>query len=388
MHERVSKAVSSVRPSVIREMALRAAKLDNVISLGIGEPDFATSVKVSRQALRDAVRGATHYTPPQGDPELLEALTGHLQRRFGYRLQKHNILVTAGGMGALTAYFRTVLNPEDEVLVPEPYFPSYRPQIEWTGGKVVEVPTSFEEGFILDPQAVERCMTPRSKVLLVNYPHNPTGTVLPGPNLDDLAYLAREEDLLVVSDEVYDRLLYDGVRHESLFTRAGMESRTVVVGSFSKSFAMTGWRLGYALGPEWIIKEMTKVATYYTSCASSVSQRAALAALQQAPSISEAMVEQFGLRRELIYGVLLDLPGVRVHKPIGTFYIFPSLEDITDNTEEFALKLLEDERVVVIPGAAFGPSGVQCVRMAYTVDRPLLKEALERFSRFAMKRAS
>jgi aminotransferase len=386
MEKTVAEVVRRLRPSAIREMSLRAAGLDNVISLGIGEPDFHTPEEICQRAFQDAMRGATHYTPSQGDPELLAALQGYLNGRFGHDLSVDEMLITMGGMGALTAYFRTVLNPGDEVLVPEPHFPSYRPQIEWAGGKVVHVPTSFQHGFVLDAAAVERSMTPRTRVLLLNSPNNPTGAVLAARTLDDLASLAQRRDLLVVSDEVYDRLLFDGLQHDSIFARPGMRERTVVVGSFSKAFAMTGWRIGYAFGPAWLMKEMTKVVMFYTSCASSVSQRAALAALKQDPSVVEAMVEEFRLRRDLVYDALSRMPGVKVHSPAGSFYIFPSITTVARDAEQFALDFLEEERVVVIPGVAFGPSGQGCVRIAFTVERGLLAEAIGRLARFVEKK--
>lgn len=388
MEDRISRVVSEIRFPVIREMSLRAQGLENVISLGIGEPDFDTPSGICQKALEDALSGATHYVPSQGDPELLETLCGYLNERFGYDLSTSNILITGGGMGALTAYFRTILNSGDEVLVPEPHFPEYRPQIEWAGGRVVYVHTSLEQGFAVTPEALERAITPRSKVLVLNYPNNPTGAVMNGTSLDDLAQFALEKDLLVVSDEVYDRMLFDGVQHDSIASRKGMFDRTTVIGSFSKAFAMTGWRIGYAYGPEWIVSEMTKVVSYCTSCAPAVSQRAAFAALQQDSSVVTEMVEEFRVRRDLVYEALSPLPGVRVHKPGGTFYIFPNVEEITDDEEKFALDLLEKERVVVIPGSAFGPSGSGSIRIAFTLDRSLLTEAMERFSSFVRDRVS
>jgi aminotransferase len=385
MNHMISKAVQNSRISLIREMSLRAARLDDVISLGIGEPDFDTPDEICQQASEDAMQGATHYTPSQGDPELVGALSDYLKDCFGYDLDKDNIIIAAGGMGALTAYFRTVLNPGDEVLVPEPYFPPYPVQIELTGGRMIPVPTSIETGFTLTAEAVEPHLTERSKVLLLNYPNNPTGAVASGAVLDGLARLTQEQDLLVVSDEVYHRFLYDGIRHDSIFTRPGMADRTVVIGSFSKSFAMTGWRVGYAFGPDWIIGEMNKVIAYYTGCTSSVTQRGGLAALQGDLSGFNAMIEEFELRRNLIYNALSDLPQIGVFNPQGAFYIFPNLHEITNDTEQFALDLLEQERVVVVPGMDFGASGADCVRIAFTVNCPLLTEAMARFSRFVSR---
>lgn len=378
----VARAVKELMPSKIREMSLRASGLDGVISLGIGEPDFPTPEEVCRRALEDALEGATHYAPSQGDPELLGALRNYLQRRYRLPLLEGNLLITSGGMGALTGFFRTVLNPGDEVLVPEPHFPEYRAHIELAGGKLVYVPTRLEEDYVPKPEQLERALTSKSKVLLLNSPNNPTGSVIPGNVMDQLALVAREADLLVVCDEVYDRLVFDGRTHESMATRPEMQERTVVIGSFSKAFAMTGWRLGYAFGPADLIREMTKVVTYYTSCASSVSQRAGLAALRSSEAAVMYMVAEFQRRRDLVYESLLSIPGVRVSKPAGAFYIFPNLESIAQDTEEFAVRLLEQERLVVVPGGPFGPSGRGCVRMAFTVGMKELGEAMHRFRRF------
>ncbi len=385
MEERISRLVKNLRASVIREMSVRAATYDNVISLGIGEPDFDTPDDICRLALEDAVCGSTHYTPSQGDPELLKGLENYLKEWFGFDAPARDIVITGGGMGALTAFFRTVLDLGDEVIVPEPHFPAYRAHIEWAGGVVRYAATTIDNGFVITPQAVEAALTAKSKVLLLNSPNNPTGAVIPGPVLDDLADLVRAKDLLVVTDEVYDRLLYDGRRHESIMTRPGMAERTMVIGSFSKSFAMTGWRLGWAFGPTWLMKEMLKVVAYLTSCAPSVSQRAAVAALKHGQKAVDDMVEEFRRRRDFIYDAFCSLPGVRVTKPAGSFYMFPNIESLTDDTERFALELLDQERVVVVPGSAFGPSGAGCVRVAFTVDQAKLVEAMERIKHFVTR---
>jgi aminotransferase len=379
---KISTAVSQIPLSGIREMWKRAAEYDNVISLGIGEPDFGTPIEICDQALHDARGGATHYTQSQGDPELIEALQLYLRERLDEAFSARQIVVTTGGIGALTSFFRAVLNPGEEVLLPEPYFPPYRHLIEWVGGKAINVESCFENCFIPTPEALERAITPSSKVLLLNSPNNPTGAVIPSESIDAIAQIALEKDLLVLSDEVYERLLFDGLTHDSIWTRPGMKERTVVVHSFSKSFAMTGWRIGYAFGPEWIIESMVKVVSSWTSCAPSVSQRAALAALHLESAVIGSMVEEFRARRDLAYEGLKVLSRVRVHKPAGTFYIFPDISQITNNCVQFALHLLEEEQVVVVPGETFGPSGRGCIRLALTVNQELLKEAIERIRRF------
>lgn len=386
METKVSTVVRNIKPSLIRAMSAKAARYDNVISLGIGEPDFRTPKEICSKALEDAIEGATRYVPSQGDPELLSTLRDHLKEKNGYPAATDNLIITGGGMGALTAFFRTVLNENDEVLLPEPHFPAYTPEIQFAGGRVVHVPTSFNQGFRLTVDAVERALTPRSKVLVLSYPNNPTGATVSGELLDGLAKLVLERDLLVVSDEVYDRMVYDGAGHESIATRPHMRERTCVIGSFSKSFAMTGWRVGWAVGPDWLIKEMNKVVNFYTACGASVSQRAALAALNHDTSFFDAMIEKFKQRRNLISETLADLPGIRVHPPGGTFYIFPNIGSVMTDTEQFALDLLDEQQVVVIPGTAFGPSGADCVRMSFAVEQSRLEEALDRFSRFIKKR--
>jgi len=382
MKSKISTAVSQIPLSGIREMWQRAAQYDSFISLGIGEPDFNTPKEICNQALQDALEGATHYTQSQGDAELLKAIQVYLHERLGEDFSTRQIVVTTGGVGGLTSFFRTVLNPGDEVLLPDPYFPPYRHHIEWVGGRAVHVQTRFENGFVPTPQALEAAITPQTKVLLLNSPNNPTGAVIPAEKLNDIARIAIEKDLLVLSDEVYERLLFDGLTHESIRTRPGMEERTVVVHSFSKSFAMTGWRIGYAFGPEWLIESMVKVVSSTTSCAPSVSQRAALAALRLDPEIINAMVEEFRSRRDYAYEILKTLPGVKVHKPKGTFYIFPDISQITQDSRQFAFDLLDKEQVVVVPGEAFGPSGKGCVRITLTVNQEVLKEAFERIQHF------
>ena len=385
MESKIATAVSQIPLSGIREMWQRAAEYESYISLGIGEPDFNTPEQISNQALQDALQGATHYTQSQGDPELLKAIQKYLHERLGEVFSTGQIVVTTGGVGGLTSFFRTVLNPGEEVLIPEPYFPPYRHHIEWVGGKAVPVQTRFENGFVPTPEALEAAITPQSKALLLNSPNNPTGAIIPGEILDNIARVVLERDLLVLSDEVYERLLFDGRTHESIRTRPGMKERTVVVHSFSKSFAMTGWRIGYAFGPEWLITPMIKVVSSTTSCAPSVSQRAGLAALQLDAEVIDGMVEEFRVRRDQTYEALKELPDVRVHKPGGTFYIFPDISQITQDSRQFALDLLKEEQVVVIPGEAFGPAGKGCLRIAFTVNQEILKEALERIQRFIKK---
>jgi aminotransferase len=381
MEHKISQVVRSSASSVIREMFQRAAALDGVISLGIGDPDFHTPEAISRAALADALAGHTHYTSSQGDPELLAELTAYLNRRYDFQIVPQEVIVTSGGMGALAGCMRALLDPGDAVVLPEPYFPDYEAHVSFANGELALVPTRAEQAFVPQPGEVAQAITPRAKVLLLNSPNNPTGAVIPKPVLEELARLAIERDLIVISDEVYDRQTYEGA-HFSIRSLPGMKERTIVIGSFSKSFAMTGWRMGWAVCPPWFAPHLLNVVTHNTSCANSVSQRAALAALRQPDEVVDVMANEFGRRCLTAYEALAAVEGVTISPPRGSFYLFPKIEAIKGPSRQFCLDLLEKERVVVIPGESFGPSGQGCVRLACTVAEPLLSQALDRLTRF------
>lgn len=381
MENKISQRVKLIGPSMIRVMGIKATEYDNVISLGIGEPDFHTPAEICAAAGADAAAGHTHYTPSAGYKDVVAPLIEQIKAFAGIDLDPSQVMLTHGGMGGLTAAFRALSDPGDEIIVPEPFFPSYEAQIAFAGAEMKQVRTTFDDNFTLRPEAVEAAITSRTKALVINSPNNPTGHVIPGKVLDQLAELAKAEDLIVISDEVYDRMVYTG-KHESIYTRPGMAERTLVINSFSKAFAMTGWRLGYAYGPDWLIPQMLKVATFYTSCPSSVSQRAALAALKTDPAVFADQAAEFERRCRYAHKRLQAMPGVRCLEPTGSFYLFPDVSQLTDDTEQFALDLLEKEQVVVIPGGAFGPSGRGCIRLACTVNMTDLAEAMDRLERF------
>jgi len=385
MKEKISKNVHRIASSVIREMALRASKYREVISLGIGEPDFHTPSPICRAAPADAENGATHYTPTRGDDELVQALREYLLRDRGIGLDQSAIIVTHGGMGGLTAGLRALLDPGEEAIVPEPCFPSYAAQIELANGVCVDVPTDFDNGFVVQADRIRAAVTPKSKLMLINSPNNPTGAVITGRVLDELARIALEHDLIVISDEVYDHLVYGGT-HDSIYTRPGMAERTLVVNSFSKTFAMTGWRVGFSFGPSWLIEEMLKVAMFFTSCPSSIGQRAALAALKADRAVFAAMENEFEERCHVACERLRAMPGIRINPAAGSFYLFPSIAAITEDDKSFAMDLLDEEQVVVVPGSAFGPSGAGCIRISCTVGISRLSEALDRIERFIRRR--
>ena len=381
MESKICSRINALKFSVIREMSQRAAKMSDCISLGIGEPDFDTPQKVIQQAMQDVQNGYTHYAPAQGDPELLQVLSEQFSAETGMDIPVSNIVVTPGGMGALSAGLQAVLEPEDEVLIPEPYFPAYKAHVIMAGGRVVPVPTSFDTEFTLRAEDLRRAVTPRTKVLILNSPNNPTGNVLDRQTLDELADIVREKKLIVLSDEVYDRMVFDG-RFESIVSRPGMAEQTLVIKSCSKTYAMTGWRVGFAFGPSWLMPQVIKVVNYATTCVNTPGQRAALAALSMDQQPFLSMSESFQRRVELLWNRLQKIPGIRCHRPAGSFYLFPDISSLNTDSTAFALSLLEKARVLVIPGVAFGQSGEGCVRIAGTVGEDLLEEAMHRLQRY------
>lgn len=376
-----SKSIRDLRYSVIREMAGMAAHMEDVITLGIGEPDFNTPAIVTEKAFEDAKNGHTHYTQSQGDPELLEKLAATLSAETGTRVGPSSILITHGGMGGLTAALRTLLEQGDHVLLMEPHFPDYMAHITFAGGVAVKAHTRFEDRFVPRLADLEKAITPQTKVLILNSPNNPTGAVIPGGILDGIAQIAIKHNLFVLSDEVYDRILYEPP-FQSIYTRPGMAERTLVIKSFSKSYAMTGWRIGYCYGPGSMIEQMLKVVNYSTSCASSIGQRAAIAAIDMDPSVVEGMKNKFAARVELVCDRLDAIDGVRVSRPGGSFYVFADISRIMRQSREFAIRLLQEEKVVVVPGYAFGESGEGFVRIACTRNRALLEKAMDRIEAF------
>lgn len=380
---RLSKTIQDLRYSVIREMGQLAQGMPDVINMGIGEPDFPTPPQITTRAFDDAQNGCTHYTPSQGDPELVKKLADILSKKTCLSVTSSMILITHGAMGALSAAFRTLLEPGDEVLLMEPHFPDYLAHIAFARGCAVPVETRFDQGFIPDPTAIEAAVTPRTRIILLNSPNNPTGSVLPADLLDKIADIARRHNLVVISDEVYDRITFTGTP-ESIYSRPGMDRQTLVVKSFSKTYAMTGWRIGFCYGPETLISQMLKVVNYSTACASSVGQRAAIAALDLESRIIEQMTATFEQRVNLVCDRLAAMPGIRLIRPRGSFYVFADIHSIHPDSREFAISLLNSEQVVVVPGYAFGNSCEGCIRIACTLPRERLSQAMDRLQRYLM----
>ncbi|WP_320042336.1 pyridoxal phosphate-dependent aminotransferase [uncultured Desulfobacter sp.] len=377
----ISKNIESLRYSVIREMSQVAAQYEDVISLGIGEPDFDTPAPIIEKAFEDARKGHTHYTHAKGHPELIEKLSCCLSKDLGKSVPPECIIVTHGAMNGLANAFRTLMDPGDEIIVVEPHFPDYLAHITLAHAVPKFVPSGFDKGFLPDPADIEAAITSKTKIILINSPNNPTGTVVPKSLLEEIAAIAQAHDICVVSDEVYDRICFEG-RAASIYNCPGMENHSLVINSFSKTYAMTGWRVGFAYGPQPVIDQMVKVGNYAIACASSVSQRAALAALDTPDEVIKQMSDTFERRMDLVCSRLEAMPGVRVNRPKGSFYVFADISSITNQSRQFALDLIKEEKVVVVPGYPFGLSCEGCIRIACTIGREKLSEAMDRLARF------
>jgi aminotransferase len=375
--------VRAVPPSGIRKFFDILATMDDVISLGVGEPDFDTPERIVAAGVRSLHAGRTHYTSNYGTIELRRALAAQLEARYAVAYDpKTELLITVGASEAVDLALRATCDPGDEVILHEPSYVAYVPAIVFAGGVVRHVATRLEDDFALDPAAVEAAITPRTKALFLGYPCNPTGAVLPDDVQDALADIARRHDLLVYSDEIYDRLAYGTYRHRAFSALPGMRERTILMGGFSKAYAMTGWRVGWMAAPAGILEGIVKVHQYGIMSAPTTAQDAALEAIVGGEADVERMRTEYDRRRRLLVDGLNAL-GLRTFEPRGAFYAFPEVTTATGLTDEaFAERLLTEERVAVVPGSAFGPSGAGHVRMCYATSYEQLEEALVRIGRF------
>jgi len=384
MREFIAERVQSIPPSGIRRFFDIAATMDDVISLGIGEPDFNTPEVARRGGLEALSAGDVHYTSNSGTVELRHAISDHVQHLYGVRYDPESeILVTVGVSEALYLALTAILNPGDEVIVPEPCFVSYASGVTLTGGVPVLVPTYVQERFQVTADALRAAITPRTKALLIGYPNNPTGAVLSRARMAEIAALAEEHDLLILSDEIYDRLVY-GVKHTCFSSLPRMWERTVVLQGLSKAYAMTGFRVGYALGPEPLLAAMRKVHQYMIMSAPTVGQHVALAAISHGEEAVQSMVAEYDRRRQLIVSGMNEI-GLTCFEPQGAFYAFPSVKVTGMDDETFAETLLQEERVAVVPGSAFGESGQGFVRCSYATSYEKIEQALERLHRFVRR---
>ena len=384
MRQFVAKKIEKVPPSGIRRFFDIAATMDHVISLGIGEPDFDTPPAVVSAGIRSLNDGETHYTSNSGISALRVALSDHLERLYGVRYDTETeLLVTVGVSEALYLALAATMDHGDEVIVPEPCFVSYNAEVIFAGGVPVNVCTSAENDFQVQSSQIEEVISDRSKALLLGYPNNPTGAVMSRERLLDVAHLAKEHDLLVVSDEIYDRLVY-GVEHTCFAALPDMRQRTILLGGFSKAYAMTGWRIGYAAAPAEILAAMRKVHQYTIMSAPTIAQYAALEAIEHGEEAVQEMRARYDRRRRLIVDGLNNI-GLTCFEPKGAFYAFPSIAVTGMTDEEFSERLLQEERVACVPGTAFGACGAGHVRCSYATAYDQIEQALERLARFAQR---
>jgi len=380
----ISEMVKAIPPSGIRKFFDLLSSIEGVISLGVGEPDFVTPWHIREAAIYSLEKGYTMYTSNKGTPELRAELARHLDSRFGLTYHPDNeILITVGVSEGLDLTMRAILNPGDEVIMPDPCYVAYPASVSLAGGIPVRVPTTEENNFEITADDIEPRITQRTKAILLGYPSNPTGAVLSKEGLAQIAELAKRHNLLVISDEVYDRLVY-GVEHTCLAALPGMRERTILLNGFSKSYAMTGWRIGYASSDKEIIGAMTKIHQYTMLCAPIMGQMAALEALKADDDEVDDMVRDYDRRRRLIVKGFRDI-GLSCFEPRGAFYAFPAIKVTGMTSEEFAEKLLWEEKVAVVPGTAFGKCGEGYIRCCYATSLPDIEEALNRMGRFIEK---
>lgn len=377
---RLAPAVRNLPPSGIRRFFDIASQMEDIISLGVGEPDFVTPWNVREAGIYALERGYTSYTANRGLPELCAAISRYLERFGLYYDPESEVFVTIGGSEAIDIALRTLICEGDEVLIPEPAYVSYRPCALLSGASVTGIPTRSEDGFRLTAQALLQHISERSKVLILSYPNNPTGAVMSENDLREIAKIAVEHDLFVISDEIYAELTYDG-HHCSIATLPGMRNRTVVINGLSKAFAMTGWRLGYVAGPEDIVSGMLKIHQYTILCAPVMGQMAALEALQNGMGEMREMVEKYNQRRKLIVKGFRDI-GLSCHEPEGAFYAFPDIRGTGLTSSQFAEGLLQSAGVAVVPGDVFGEAGEGFIRCSYATSVTQIERALERIATY------
>ncbi|MFC1981954.1 aminotransferase class I/II-fold pyridoxal phosphate-dependent enzyme [Chloroflexota bacterium] len=380
----ISQRASEISPSGIRKFFDLLASVEGVISLGVGEPDFVTPWHIIEAAIESLSKGHTMYTSNLGMPELRQELSRYFKTSYDLDYDADNeLLITVGVSEALDLAMRAILNPGDEVIMPDPCYVAYNPAVVLAGGKPVMVPSNEKHNFEISGADIEACVTGRTRAILIGYPANPTGAVMSRDKLAEIAEVVRRHQLLVISDEIYAKLVY-GVEHTCFATLPGMKEKTILLGGFSKAYAMTGWRIGYAAAPKEIIAAMTKIHQYTMMCAPTMGQVAAIEALKAGEKSATEMVEDYNRRRLVMIKGLSDA-GLSCFEPKGAFYAFPSIKCTGLTSEEFAERLLTEEKVAVVPGSAFGECGEGYVRCCYATSLADIEEALARMKRFVDK---
>lgn len=380
----LSKTVESIEPSGIRKFFDIVSEMKDAISLGVGEPDFDTPWHIRDEGIYALEKGKTFYTSNAGLKELRCEISNYLKRTQNITYNPmHDILVTVGGSEAIDIGLRAIINPGDEVIIPQPSYVSYVPCAVLAGAKPVIIDLKAENDFRLTPQELESAITNKTKVLILPYPNNPTGAIMEKNDLEVIAKIIKEKDILVMSDEIYSELTYKG-KHVSIASIEGMQERTLLINGFSKSYAMTGWRLGYACAPEPLIKQMTKIHQFAIMCAPTTSQYAAVEAIKNGDEDVELMRRAYNQRRRFLLHEFKEM-GLECFEPYGAFYVFPCIKEFGMTSEEFATKFLEEEKVAAVPGTAFGKSGEGYLRISYAYSMDNLKIALERLKNFVNK---
>jgi aminotransferase len=380
----LARRVRELPTSGIRRFFDIVSQMKDVISLGVGEPDFVTPWVIREAAIYSLERGQTSYTSNYGLLELRQQIGAYLYRLYGVHYRPDDeILVTVGVSEAMDLAMRAILDPQDEVLVPEPCYVSYKPCVSLAGGVPVGIPTTFAQGFQISAAQLDSAATPRTKAVLLGYPSNPTGATMPREALIEIVELARQRNWYIVSDEIYDRLTYDQ-EHTCVASLPGAWARTITLNGFSKSYAMTGWRIGYACAPVAVLHEMMKIHSYTILCAPISGQKAAIEALKSGEGAVQEMVAEYNRRRRLIVDGLNEI-GLTCHLPNGAFYAFPSIESTGLTAEEFAERLLFEQQVAVVPGTAFGAGGAHHIRCSYATSTEKIEIALRRMHAFVQK---
>lgn len=381
MRNPLNPSVVEIKPSGIRKFFDIVSEMKDAISLGVGEPDFPTPWHVREEGIYSLEKGRTHYTSNAGLAELKEEISRFLHRRYRLRYDpKQEILVTVGGSEAIDLAIRAMICPGEEVVIPQPSYVSYEPCVILTQGVPVIIPLKAENDFRLTAEELLEAVTEKTKILVLPFPNNPTGAIMTREDLEKIAKVCIEKDIVVVSDEIYSELTYD-YEHVSIAELPGMKERTIVINGFSKSHAMTGWRLGYACGPAEIIEQMLKIHQFAIMCAPTTSQFAAVDALRNGDDDVQMMRESYNQRRRLVLHELRDM-GLECFEPYGAFYVFPCIKSLGMSSEEFANLLLQEEKVAIVPGTAFGDSGEGFMRISYAYSIENLKKALERVRSF------
>ena len=380
MRDFVSEKIKNIKPSGIRKFFDIANSIEDCISLGVGEPDFDTPWHITEEGIYSLEQGRTFYTSNQGLPELREEIAKWNKRKYNLDYSKDEVIITCGGSEAIDIALRATINPGDEVIILEPNYVCYEPDILLAGGIPVKIKLKNENEFRLTPQELEAVITPKTKILLMNYPNNPTGAIMSKEDLEKIAKVIIKHDLLVISDEIYSELTYVG-NHCSIASLPNMRDRTITINGFSKTYSMTGWRLGYVMGPKAIMDQVKKIHQFVVMSAPTISQYAGLEALRNGDSDIERMKKEYDKRRKYLLKEFSRL-GLSCFEPKGAFYIFPDIRKYGMSSEQFATELLNKEHVVVVPGTAFGDSGEGFVRISYAYSLDALKEAIKRIEKY------